>query len=71
MDKMDNCHLSSFPNEILCRITDELNSEDTASFALSSKAMYDVSRRAIEKHRAQKYSLIRLGPPVCNRDLLK
>ncbi|KAI4275102.1 MAG: hypothetical protein L6R38_005956 [Xanthoria sp. 2 TBL-2021] len=68
---MDNYHFFSFPNEILCRIIDELDSEDTASFALSSKAMYNVSRRAIEKHRAQKYSLIRLGPPDCDLDLFE
>ncbi|KAL8993514.1 MAG: hypothetical protein Q9169_006284 [Polycauliona sp. 2 TL-2023] len=60
---MDKSHLYACPNEILQRIIDELDSADTASFALSSKAMLEVSLRAIEKHRAEKYSTISFGPP--------
>ncbi|KAL8648938.1 MAG: hypothetical protein Q9226_005783 [Calogaya cf. arnoldii] len=42
---------------------DELDSAGTASFALSSKAMLEISRPAIEKHRAEKYATIMFGPP--------
>lgn len=63
MDKTERLHLYRFPNEILCRIIDELDSAGTASFALSSKAMFEISRPAIEKHRAEKYATINFGPP--------
>ncbi|KAL8857396.1 MAG: hypothetical protein Q9178_006023 [Gyalolechia marmorata] len=58
---MDCDHLSSLPNEITIAIVDSLGPTETWSFARASRALYNLSQPALQRHREQKYSTICLG----------
>ncbi|KAL8917662.1 MAG: hypothetical protein Q9172_005743 [Xanthocarpia lactea] len=58
---MDRGHLTSLPNEITHAIIDSLGPTETWSFARASRALYNLSQPALQRHREHKYSTICLG----------